>query len=29
VDISFLLRLGNKIPLKGVTEIKFGAKKKG
>jgi hypothetical protein len=26
---SFLLRIGNKIPMKGVTEIKFGAKMKG
>jgi hypothetical protein len=24
VDISFLLRMGNKIPMKGVTETKFG-----
>ena len=29
VDISFLLRIGNKIPMEGVTEIKFGAKAKG
>jgi hypothetical protein len=29
VDSSFLLRIGNKIPMKGVTETKFGAKKKG
>jgi hypothetical protein len=29
VDISFLLRIGNKIPMKGVTETKFGAKMKG
>jgi hypothetical protein len=29
VDISFLLRRGNKIPMKGVTETKFGAKTKG
>jgi hypothetical protein len=29
VDTSFLLRIGNRIPMKGVTEIKFGAKKKG
>ena len=28
VDTSFLLRIGNKIPLKGVTETKFGAKTK-
>jgi hypothetical protein len=25
VDTSFLLRIGNKIPMKGVTETKFGA----
>jgi hypothetical protein len=25
VDTSFLLRMGNKIPIKGVTETKFGA----
>ena len=29
MDISFLLRIGNKIPMKGVTETKFGAKMKG
>jgi hypothetical protein len=29
VDTSFLLRMGNKIPMKGVTETKFGAKRKG
>ena len=29
VDTSFLLRIGNKIPMKGVTETKFGAKSKG
>jgi hypothetical protein len=29
VDISFLLRIGNKIPMEGVTETKFGAKMKG
>jgi hypothetical protein len=29
VDTLFLLRIGNKIPIKGVTEIKFGAKAKG
>ena len=29
MDTSFLLRIGNKIPMKGVTEIKFGAKTKG
>jgi hypothetical protein len=28
VDTSFLLRKGNKIPMKGVTETKFGAKTK-
>jgi hypothetical protein len=27
VDASFLLRLGNKIPLEGVTETKFGAQR--
>ena len=25
VDISLLLRMGNKIPMEGVTETKFGA----
>jgi hypothetical protein len=25
VDTSFLLRMGNKIPVEGVTESKFGA----
>jgi hypothetical protein len=25
VDISSLLRMGNKIPMEGVTETKFGA----
>ena len=25
VDMSFLLRIGNKIPMDGVTEKKFGA----
>jgi hypothetical protein len=25
VDTSFLLRMGNKIPMEGVTETKFGA----
>jgi hypothetical protein len=25
VDTSFLLRIGNNIPMKGVTETKFGA----
>jgi hypothetical protein len=29
IDTSFLLRIGNKIPMKGVTETKFGAKTKG
>jgi hypothetical protein len=29
VDILFLLRMGNKIPMEGVTETKFGAKMKG
>jgi hypothetical protein len=29
VDTSFLLRIWNKIPMKGVTETKFEAKKKG
>jgi hypothetical protein len=29
VDTSFLFRIGNKIPMKGVTETKFGAKTKG
>ena len=29
VDISFLLRMGNKIPKEGVTEIKFGAETEG
>jgi hypothetical protein len=28
-DTSFLLRIGNKIPMKGVTKTKFGAKTKG
>jgi hypothetical protein len=28
VDTSILLRIGNKIPMKGVTETKFGAKMK-
>jgi hypothetical protein len=28
-DNSFLLRLGNKTPMKGVTEAMFGAKTKG
>jgi hypothetical protein len=29
VDTSFLLRIGNKIPMKGVTETNSGAKMKG
>jgi hypothetical protein len=29
LDTSFLLRIGNKIPMEGVTETKFRAKKKG
>ena len=29
VDTSFLLRIGNKLPLEGFTETKFGAKMKG
>jgi hypothetical protein len=29
MDTSFLLRIGNKIPMKGVVETKFGAKTKG
>ena len=29
VDTSFLLRMGNKIPMEGVTETMFGAKMKG
>ena len=29
VDTSFLLRIGNKILMKGVTETKFGTKTKG
>jgi hypothetical protein len=29
VDTSFLLRIGNTIPMEGITETKFGAKKKG
>ena len=29
VDTSILLRRGNKIPMEGVTEIKFGAETKG
>ena len=29
VDTLFLLRMGNKIPMEGVTETKFGAKTVG
>jgi hypothetical protein len=29
VDTSFLPRIGNKISMEGVAEIKFGAKTKG
>jgi hypothetical protein len=29
VDSSFLLRMGNKIPMEGVTETKFGTKTEG
>jgi hypothetical protein len=29
MDTSFLLRIGNKISMEGVTETKFGAKTKG
>jgi hypothetical protein len=29
VDTSFLLRMGNKIPMEGVTETKFEAGKEG
>jgi hypothetical protein len=29
MDSSFLLRIGNKIPMEGVTETKLGAKTKG
>ena len=29
VDTLFLLKIGNKIPMYGVTETKFGAKTKG
>jgi hypothetical protein len=29
MDISFLLRIGNKISMEGVAETKFGAKVKG
>ena len=29
VDTSFLLRMGNKIPMEGVTKTKFGAEMEG
>jgi hypothetical protein len=29
MDTSFLLRIGNKIPMEGVIDTKFGAKRKG
>jgi hypothetical protein len=29
VDTSLLLRMGNKIPMEGVTETKFGAEPEG
>jgi hypothetical protein len=29
VDTSLLLRMGNKIPMKGVTETKFGTETEG
>jgi hypothetical protein len=29
MDTSFLLRIGNKTPMEGVTETKFGAEMKG
>jgi hypothetical protein len=29
VDTSFLLRMGNKIPMAGVAETKFGAEMEG
>ena len=29
VDTSFFLRIGNKTPMEGATETKFGAKTKG
>jgi hypothetical protein len=29
VDTSFLLRIGNKTPMEGVTETKFGAEPEG
>jgi hypothetical protein len=29
VDTAFLLRMGNRIPMDGVTETKFGAEHEG
>jgi hypothetical protein len=29
VDTSFLLRIGNTVPMEGVTETKFGAETEG
>jgi hypothetical protein len=29
VDTSFLLRMGNKVPMEGVTETKFGEEPEG
>ena len=29
MDTSFLLKIGNKIPMEGVTETKFGADMEG
>jgi hypothetical protein len=29
VNTSFFLRMGNKIPMEGVTETKFGAEREG
>jgi hypothetical protein len=29
VDTAFLLRMGNKIPMEGVTQTKFGAEREG
>ena len=29
MDTSYLLRIGNKIPMEGVTETKFGAETEG
>jgi hypothetical protein len=29
VDTSFVFRMGNKLPMEGVTEKKFGDKKEG